>query len=433
MTTTLPAQPVPALPAAPAVGARTPARGPGWRDVARTAGPAFVASVAYVDPGNVATNVTAGARHGYLLCWVVVASSVMAMLVQHLSAKLGLATGATLPAHCRRRYSPPVATLLWVQAQAVSLATELAEVLGGALALHLLLDLPLAWGALATGAGSMLVLAIQSRRRQRRFEAVITVMLAVCGTGFVVNALRAGPSPVELAAGLVPRLQGTDSLLLAAGILGATVMPHAIYLHSSLVCDRFDLNGPATTAADLRRRARWIHASSRQIVIALGLAATVNLSLVLVAAAALRGRDATTIDGAYQSIGAVLGPVAAGMFALALLASGLASSTVGAYAGSVVLQGFCDLRIPLVVRRLLTLAPALAIVAAGVEPTRALVLSQVVLTFGLPFALVPLVRLTSDRAVMGRFTNARLTTVVAAACTAAVSALGVTLLALTLT
>ncbi|HEX8496375.1 MAG TPA: Nramp family divalent metal transporter, partial [Actinomycetales bacterium] len=378
-------------------------------------------------------NVTAGANHGYLLCWVVVVSSAMAMLVQHLSAKLGLATGATLPQHCNTRYRKPVARLLWLQAEAVSLATELAEVLGGALALHLLLGMPLAWGALATGVGSMIVLAIQSRHRQRRFEAVVTVMLAVCGTGFVVNAVRAGPSPAEVLGGIVPRLQGTDSLLLAAGILGATVMPHAIYLHSALVCDRFGIDGPAASLSELRQRARWIHASSRQIVVALGLAATVNLSLVLVAAAALRGREADTIEGAYAAIGQVLGPVAAGMFALALLASGLASSTVGAYAGSVVLQGFCNVRIPTVVRRMLTLAPALAIVAAGVEPTRALILSQVVLTFGLPFALWPLIRLTSDRAVMGVFTNARATTAVAATCTAAVSALGLVLLTLTFT
>jgi manganese transport protein len=227
--------------------ARTSARGLGWRAAIGTAGPAFVASVAYVDPGNVATNITAGANHGYLLCWVVVAASVMAMLVQHLSAKLGLATGRTLPAHCRARYRRPVARGLWLQAEAVSLATELAEVLGGALALHLLFGLPLAWGAVVTGAGSMAVLAMQSRRRQRRFEAVVTVMLAVCGTGFVVNAVRAGPDAGGIFSGLVPRLQGTDSLLLAAGILGATVMPHAIYLHSALVCDRFGIDGPAAT------------------------------------------------------------------------------------------------------------------------------------------------------------------------------------------
>jgi len=388
-----------------------------------------VAAVAYVDPGNVATNVTAGARHGYLLCWVVVGASVTAMLVQYLSAKLGLATGRTLPLHCRERWSRRTSTALWVQAEGVSLATELAEVLGGAIALHLLFGLALPWGALVTAAGSMAVLLLQRRTRQGRFEATVTVLLATCAVGFVVTAWRAGPSPAAIAGSMVPRLRGGDSLLLAAGILGATVMPHAIYLHSALVCDRFDLDDRPTTPAETARRQRLLRCTRTDIGLALTCAAVVNLSLVVLAAAALPGTGADTIEGAQRAVGAALGPASAVLFAVALLASGLASSSVGAYAGAVVIEGFAGRRVPTVVRRTLTLVPALAVIGSGVDPTHALVLSQVVLSLGLPFALWPLLTMTRDRAVMGPFVNTRLTTVTAAAAAAAITALGVLLLA----
>jgi manganese transport protein len=393
-------------------------------------GPAFVAAVAYVDPGNVATNVTAGARHGYLLCWVVVAASGTAMLVQYLSAKLGLATGRTLPQHCRSRWSRRTALALWVQAEGVSLATELAEVLGGAIALRLLFGLALPYGALVTAAGSMVVLLLQRRARQGRFEATVTVLLGVCAAGFVVNALRAGPDAGAIAASMVPRLQGSESLLLAAGILGATVMPHAVYLHSALVCDRFDLDDRPTTTVETARRQRLLQCTRTDIGLALSFAAVVNLSLVVLAAAALPGAGADTIEGAQRAVGAVLGPASATLFALGLLASGLASSSVGAYAGAVVLEGFAGRRVPTVLRRTLTLLPALAVIASGVEPTRALVLSQVVLSLGLPFALWPLLTMTRDRTVMGPFVNTRLTTALAAVAAAAITGLGVLLLAL---
>jgi manganese transport protein len=406
----------------PGAGARPPAR-------LLPLGPAFVAAVAYVDPGNVATNVTAGARDGYLLCWVVVAASGTAMLVQYLSAKLGLATGRTLPEHCRQRWSRRTATALWVQAEGVALATELAEVLGGAIALRLLFGLPLTWGALATAAGSMLVLTLQRRTRQGRFEATVTVLLAACAVGFVVTAYRAGPSPAAVLASMVPRLRGSDSLLLAAGILGATVMPHAVYLHSALVRDRFDLDGDPATAAETVRRQRLLRCTRTDIGLALSIAAVVNLSLVVLAAAALPGGGADTIEGAQRAVGSVLGPASATIFALALLASGLASSSVGAYAGAVVIEGFAGRRIPTVVRRTLTLVPALAVIASGVEATHALVVSQVVLSLGLPFALWPLLALTRDRRVMGPFVNRPLTTAVAAGAAAAITALGALLLA----
>jgi len=393
-------------------------------------GPAFVAAVAYVDPGNVATNVTAGARYGYLLCWVVVAASATAMLVQYLSAKLGLATGRTLPEHCRQRWSRRTATALWVQAEGVALATELAEVLGGAIALQLLFGLPLPWGAVVTAAGSMLVLTLQRRTRQGRFEATVTVLLAACAVGFVVTALRAGPSPTAVLASMVPRLHGSDSLLLAAGILGATVMPHAVYLHSALVCDRFDLTGAPVTTVETARRQRLLRCTRTDIGLALSLAAGVNLSLVVLAAAALPGGGVDTIEGAQRAVGAVLGPASATLFALALLASGLASSSVGAYAGAVVIEGFAGRRVPTVLRRTLTLVPALAVIAAGVDATHALVISQVVLSLGLPFVLWPLITLTRDRAVMGPFVNTRLTTTLAAVAATAITGLGVLLLAL---
>jgi manganese transport protein len=352
------------------------------------------------------------------------------MLVQYLSAKLGLATGRTLPEHCRQRWSARTATALWVQAEGVALATELAEVLGGAIALQLLFALPLTAGALVTAAGSMLVLTLQRRTRQGRFEATVTVLLAVCAAGFVVTAWRAGPSPTAILGSMVPRLQGSDSLLLAAGILGATVMPHAVYLHSALVCDRFDLTGRPTTTVETNRRQRLLRCTRTDIGLALSLAAGVNLSLVVLAAAALPGGGAGTIEGAQRAVGAALGPASATLFALALLASGLASSSVGAYAGAVVIEGFAGRRVPTVLRRTLTLVPALAVIASGVDATHALVVSQVVLSLGLPFVLWPLVTLTRDRRVMGPFVNTRLTTALAALAATTITGLGVLLLAL---
>ena len=372
-------------------------------------GPAFVAAIAYVDPGNFATNVSAGARFGYLLLWVIVSANLMAMFVQSLSAKLGLATGASLPENCRKQYRRPVVLGLWLQAELVAMATDLAEVVGGALALNLLFGVPLFAGGVITGAVAFLLLALQTHG-DRRFIGAVTVLFGVILVAFLLLVLRAPIDPAGAVAGLVPRFDGVASLVLATGILGATVMPHAIYLHSALV--------PGTvTATTVHQRRRALTAQRADVVAAMSLAGLVNAAMLLVAAAvfagsALSGTD--TLEGAHAGFGTALDGSAALLFALALLASGFASASVGTYAGQVIMQGFLQRRIPLLARRALTLFPALAILALGVEPTRALVVSQVVLSFGIPFALVPLLLLTRRRDVMGELVNVPGTTVLAA-------------------
>ena len=372
-------------------------------------GPAFVAAIAYVDPGNFATNVSAGARFGYLLLWVIVSANLMAMLVQSLSAKLGLATGRSLPANCREHYRRPVVLGLWVQAEVVAMATDLAEVVGGAIALNLLFGLPLLTGGLITGAVAFLLLALQTRG-DRRFIGAVTVFFGIILVAFLLLVLRVPIDPGGAAAGLVPRFDGVASLVLAAGILGATVMPHAIYLHSALV--------PSTVqATTVHQRRRALRAQRLDVLAAMGLAGFVNAAMLLVAAAlfagsALSGTD--TLEGAHAGFGTALDGSAAFLFALALLASGFASASVGTYAGQVIMEGFLRRRIPLFARRALTLFPALLILALGVEPTGALVVSQVVLSFGIPFAVVPLLLLTRRRDIMGELVNERRTTVVAA-------------------
>ena len=370
-------------------------------------GPAFVTAIAYVDPGNFATNITAGSTFGYLLVWVVVVSNLMAMLIQYLSAKVGIATGESLPALCRRHFPRPVTRGLWVQGEVVAIATDLAEVVGGALALKLLFGLPLVTGGLITAAVAFALLALQTRGH-RPFEVAIAGLLGVILAGFAYDVAVSGLEPLAIASGTVPRFDGTESLLLATGMLGATVMPHAIYLHSALTRDRY-----VRTTEEERRS--LLRSQRADVVIAMSVAGLMNLSLLVVAAKVLSGPGPAvdTIEGAHAGLGDALGPGAALLFALALLASGFAASSVGTYAGQVVMEGFLRLRVPLVVRRLVTLAPALVILALGVDPTRALVVSQVVLSFGIPFALVPLVIFTRRVDVMGTLVNRRLTTVVA--------------------
>ncbi len=389
-------------------------------------GPAFVASIAYVDPGNVATNVTAGASYGYLLVWVVVAANLMACLVQFLSAKLGLATGRSLPEVLGDRLPRRARLAYWVQAEVVAMATDLAEVLGGAIALNLLFDLPLLWGGVITGLVSMALLTIQSRRGQRPFERVITGLLAVITIGFFAGLFVAPPSPTEALGGLFPRFSDTESVLLAAGMLGATVMPHAIYLHSALTRDRHGRQG------DDRAGRRIMSITRYDIGGAMLLAGAVNLAMLLLAASALRNTPTDgSIEAAHAAIGVALGPAIALLFAIGLLASGFASTAVGCYAGAVIMQGLLHRRIPLLLRRLITLIPALVVLAVGVEPTRALVLSQVVLSFGIPFALIPLIILTSRRDVMGSYATHRVTTVIGGLIAAAIVALNVVLIFLT--
>lgn len=399
----------------------------GARRTLRLLGPAFVAAVAYVDPGNVGTNITAGARYGYLLLWVIVLANALAVLVQYLAAKATIATGRTLPELCNDRYGRPVRLGLMVQAEAVAIATDLAEVLGGAIALQLLFGMPLVLGGVVTGTVSMALLAVQQRRSQQRFEHTILLLLSVVLVGFLWSAIVGDPSVSALRSGLVPRLAGVDSVVLAAGMLGATVMPHAIWLHGALVRDRH-----GDVSRDPAARSEVLSATRIDIVAAMGLAGTVNLGMVVAAAATLQATGAETIQDAHQDFAAVLGPVAALLFALALLASGLASSSVGTYAGAVILEGFGGRRVPLTLRRLIALVPALAILAAGIETTQALVLSQVVLSFGIPFALWPLVRMTGDRELMGGLVNRRLTTVAGVLTAAAITGLNGVLIVLLL-
>lgn len=416
-------------------------------------GPAFVAAVAYVDPGNVAANITAGARYGYSLVWVLVLANTMAVLIQYQSAKLGIVTGRSLPEVLGDRLGRRSRLAFWAQAELVAAATDLAEVIGGAIALHLLLGLPLLTGGCLIGAVSMLLLALQERRSQRTFEGVVVGLLVVVTIGFVGGLVVAPPDWSATAAGLIPRLRDSGGLLVAASMLGATVMPHAIYLHSSLVRDHHDEvgeghasrtaddgSGDSTVPAGPRagdgraRTARLIRATRVDVVWALAVAGAVNIALLLLAASALSGAEGTdTIEGAHAAITASLGPAVGVIFAVGLLASGLASTSVGAYAGSEIMAGLLHVRVPLLLRRAVTLVPALVIIGVGAEPTWALVLSQVVLSFGIPLAIVPLMRATGSEALMGRWRDGAPLRWTARTSAALIIALNVALVWLTLT
>lgn len=387
-------------------------------------GPAFVAAVAYVDPGNVAANITAGARHGYLLIWVLVVANLMAVLVQYLSAKLGLVTGASLPELLGARLERRGRIAYWIQAELVAVATDIAEVIGGAVALWLLFDVPLLLGGLIVGLVSMAVLEVQNRRGQRLFEGVVVGLLAIITVGFMAGLVVSPVSASGVLGGLVPRFDGSGSVLIAVSMLGATVMPHAIYLHSSLSRDRHG----HPQGADLTRVLR---ATRWDVVLSLLVAGSVNIGMLLLAAAGLQGRPGTdSIDGAHAAITESLGPVIAALFAVGLLASGLASTSVGCYAGATIMSGLLRVRIPLLVRRAVTMIPGLVVLAVGVDPTVALVLSQVLLSIGIPFALVPLVSLTGRRSVMGPHANSATLSAAAWVVIAAIVTLNVTLIVL---
>lgn len=390
-------------------------------------GPAFVASIAYVDPGNVAANLTSGARYGFLLVWVLVAANLIAAVVQYQSAKLGIITGRTMPELLGERLKPVPRRAFWVQAEIVAAATDLAEVIGGAIALNLLFHLPLLVGGIIVGAISMVILALQTRYGQRTFETVIIGFLAIIAVGFVAGLFVNPPAAGDVIGGLLPRFDGSGSVLLAASMLGATVMPHAIYVHSALARDR---HGRAEALDDQRRILRG---TKIDVVIALGIAGIVNIGMLLLAAVNLRGvADTDTIEGAHAAISSALGPVVALVFAIGLLASGLASTSVGSYAGATIMAGLLKKRIPVFLRRLLTLIPALIILAIGVDPTWALVVSQIGLSFGIPFALVPLWRLTNDRALMGERVNRRPVRVALALIVVVVVTLNIALIVLTI-
>lgn len=389
-------------------------------------GPAFVAGVAYLDPGNVASNVTAGARHGYLLVWVVVLANLVAWLVQYLSAKLGIVTGKSLPEVLGQRIASPWARrAYWFQAECVAMATDIAEIVGGAIALSLLCGVPRFVGGLVTGLVSMGILAIQTRRGAKPFERVIAVFMAIITVGFGAGLVVAPPDPVSTLAGLVPRFHGSDSVLLAASIVGATVMPHAIYAHSSLTRDRFGDLPVSQDKGTLLRATKW------DVSIALAIAGSVNLAILLLAARTIHGVDVDdSIEGAYAAL-APIGRFVPPFFAVGLLASALASTSVGAYAGAEIMRGLLSLRVPLILRRGVTLLPALLILALRVSPTKALVLSQVFLSFGIPFALIPLVVLTAKREVLGTYVNRRHTNVLAVTAAALLIVLNLALLVLT--
>ncbi len=397
----------------------------GLRALVPFLGPAFVAAVAYVDPGNFATNIAGGAAYGYRLLWVVLAANLMAMLVQAMSAKLGIATGMNLPEVCRLRFPQPVSRLLWLQAEVVAMATDLAEFVGAALGLNILFHIPLLPAGLITGVAAFGILTLQARGF-RPLEAVITVLVGVIVVAFAFEVFLAKPSVPAVATGLlIPSFSGTESVLLAAGILGATVMPHVVYLHSALTQQRVVGNSPEAKRK-IYRFEQW------DVIIALGIAGFINMAMLITAAATFnaRGLDGVnSLQQASQGLGHYLGHHADVFFGLGLLASGLSSSSVGTMAGQVVMQGFIQRRIPLFLRRAITMAPALVVLAVGVDASRALVLSQVVLSFGIPFALVPLLLFCRDRGLMGELVNRRVTTMAATLIVASIVALNLFLLA----
>lgn len=372
-------------------------------------GPAFVAAVAYIDPGNFATNIQSGAKFGYTLLWVIITSNLIAMLIQVLSAKLGIATGLNLAELCRENFPMPIVWLMWVIMEIVAIATDLAEFVGAAMGLFLLFHIPLVWAGLLTAVVTFLVLGLQ-RYGFRPIEAVIAVMIGVVAASYLIEIFLVKPDPVEiLQASFIPRFAGKDSIVLAAGILGATVMPHVIFLHSALTQGRIVVTHPDK----LRKLFRYEVAD---VVIAMSIAGAVNAAMLIMAASTFHSRelyDVGTIEEAYRTLSPFLGGAASDVFAISLLAAGLSSSAVGTMSGQVVMQGFIHFSIPLWVRRLVTITPALAVLALGLDPTGTLVISQVVLSFGLPFAIIPLVLFTRKREIMGPLVNRPATTVLA--------------------
>jgi len=392
-------------------------------------GPAFIASVAYVDPGNFATNIAGGAQYGYLLLWVILASNLMAMLVQALSAKLGIASGHNLAEHCRNSFPRPMVYFMWGLMEVVAMATDLAEFLGAALGFNLLLGIPLWLAAILTGIATFLILGLE-RYGFRPLEAVITSFVGVIALSYVVEIILVRPDwGVVAYHAVVPQFAGPNSILLATGILGATVMPHAIFLHSALTQGRIKVSQPT----QLKKLFRY---EIIDVVIAMGVASLVNGAMLIMAAKAFFNTGQTnvgTIQQAYLTLQPLLGRASGWVFALSLLASGLSSASVGTMAGQVIMQGFLHGKIPVWVRRLVTMVPSLIVIAIGLDPTRTLVISQVVLSFGLPFAVIPLVMFTSRRSVMGVLTNSRLTTILASSVAGLIVLLNIYLLYTTFT
>lgn len=411
------------VPAAPvAAGPTAPSRA---RVVSATLGPAFVAAVAYVDPGNFATNFAGGVRFGYRLVWVIVLANLVATLVQYVTSKAGLATGRSLPELCRERFGRHTNRLLWLQAEVVAIATDLAEFVGAAVGLHLMFGLPLLPAGLLTAVVAFAILGLE-QSGQRRFVLVITALLLIVAGGFFTLMFTTAPQHYDqLAAGLLPQLPGDGALALVVGIVGATVMPHVIYAHSALQVRAF--------TADRPQRRRRLRLNWWDCVIGLSTAGAINLAMLCVAAALPGGDQRTDLQAIHTRLTTEAGAGAALIFGVALIASGFASASVGTYAGQVVMAGFIGRRIPLLARRALTMVPSLVILATAVEPSRALVVSQIVLSFGIPFALVPLILVSADRAVMRELVNRRLTTTMLVLVSAVITALNLYLIYDTLT
>ena len=394
-----------------------------WRGGAGLLGPAFVAAVAYIDPGNFATNIQGGAKYGFMLVWVILAANLMAMLVQYLSAKVGIATGRNLPELCRENLPRRASLALWAQAEIVAIATDLAEFVGAAVALNLLFHVPPLTAGLMTAVVAFGILALQSRG-YRRFELAVAALLGIVLLGFAYDLANVGVDAGGLAHGFIPQLDGSSSVLLAVGIIGATVMPHVVYLHSALTQNRIRPEGD-------REKRELMRFQRFDVIIAMSLAGLINMTMLIVAAGIFHARGhagVDSIENAHSGLNSIVGGGAALAFAVALLASGLSSSSVGTFAGQVVMQGFIDRRIPLFLRRALTMTPALIVLAIGVDPTSTLVISQVVLSFGIPFALVPLIMLTRRRDLMGVLVNSRRTTRAAIAVASLIIGLNVFLL-----
>lgn len=387
-------------------------------------GPAFIACVAYVDPGNFATNIQGGAKFGYMLLWVIVASNLMAMLIQTLSAKLGIATGKNLAEHCREQFPRPLVIGMWVLMEIVAMATDLAEFLGAALGFNLLFHIPLLAAALLTAVTTFIILGLE-RRGFRPLEAVITALVGVIAVCYLFETILDRPDMAQVAFhAFVPQFAGLESVLLATGILGATVMPHVIFLHSSLTQNRI----PTKNTGELKRLFRF---QLFDVTIAMGIAGLVNAAMLIMASSTFYTKGLThiaSIEEAYRTLTPLLGSAAGSVFAISLLASGLSSSAVGTMAGQVIMQGFIHRKIPIWVRRAVTMGPPILVIALGLDPTRTLVLSQVVLSFGLPFAIIPLVMFTRRADIMGELVNQRFTTILATVVAGLIVALNIFLL-----
>lgn len=395
------------------------------RQVATLLGPAFVAAVAYVDPGNFAANFSAGAQYGFLLLWVLVVANLMAMLVQYLSAKIGVVTGMSLPQVVALKLGRKSRIAYWMQAELVAAACDLAEIIGGAIALKLLFNVPLVAGGVITGLVSLLLLATYHKKGQKLYERIIIGLLVIIPIGFIVGLFMHPPEVGPMLGGLVPRLEGKETVLLAVAMLGATIMPHVVYLHSALSRDR---HGRLTG----KRLHEVLRATKIDVGLAMVLAGSVNIAMLVLAASVLRGNSgAETLEGIFGSLGQVVAPLVAWLFALGLLVSGFASTAVGTQAGDAIMHGLLKKRISPIVRRLIVIIPSIILLALAVDPTQALIVSQVALSFGIPFALAPLALVSSSQKIMGDARNTRTVTCLIYAITAFVSILNLVLIWLT--